>query len=420
MQLDLSPELSRFRDEVRAFLHENLTTELRRGQRLTTAMYPEPEISAPWQALLWKKGWLVPLWPREWGGTGWTAIERFLFETECALAGAPLVHPMGTRLVGPVILRYGTEDQKREHLPRILSGADYWCQGFSEPGAGSDLASLRTRAEADGDDYVVNGAKLWTTHAHHANRMFALVRTSTEGRRQAGISFLLINLAAPGISVRPIPTIGGDHDVNAVFFDNVRVHRVNRIGAENEGWACAKYLLEFERGAGIFSPRLRSQLKRVGDVVNALRIRSASRGPGHAGRTEVASETSLRVLLDSRFGEVCADLDAFEMLELKTLSRLAPGEKPGSVSSILKLRASRLKQTIGELGVEMLGTDGLRWRAPGESSRMLLSSEEEEIALRDSLLPEFLNSRAFTIFGGASEVQLGLIAKDVLRLYFSC
>ncbi|HBD34590.1 MAG TPA: acyl-CoA dehydrogenase, partial [Cupriavidus sp.] len=221
MDLLLTPELVEFRDTVRAFLREHLPAELRRGQQLTTAMYPEPEISGPWQARLRERGWLVPLWPREWGGTGWSASERFIFETECALAGAPLVHPMGVRLVGPVILRYGTEAQKQTYLSRILSGQDYWCQGFSEPGAGSDLASLRTRAVRDGDHYVINGSKLWTTHAHHANRMFALVRTSTEGRRQEGISFILIDMETPGISVRPIPTIGGDHDVNEVFFDNV-------------------------------------------------------------------------------------------------------------------------------------------------------------------------------------------------------
>nr|WP_237717199.1 acyl-CoA dehydrogenase family protein [Cupriavidus basilensis] len=214
MNLQPTPELTAFQQEVRAFLHENLTPELQRGQRLTSAMYPEPEISGPWQRVLRQRGWLVPLWPEQWGGTGWSPVQRFIFETECALAGAPLVHPMGVRLVGPVILRFGTDAQKRLHLPRILTGEDYWCQGFSEPGAGSDLASLRMRAVADGDDYILNGTKLWTTHAHHANRMFALVRTSSEGKRQDGISFLLIDMTSPGITVRPIATIGGDHDDN--------------------------------------------------------------------------------------------------------------------------------------------------------------------------------------------------------------
>lgn len=403
MNLQLTPELLAFRDAVRDFLRAHLPDDLRRGQQLTTAMYPEPEISGPWQARLRERSWLVPLWPREWGGTGWSPIERFIYETESALAGAPLVHPMGVRLVGPVILKYGTEAQKREHLPRILSGDDYWCQGFSEAGAGSDLASLRTRATRDGDHYVVNGSKLWTTHAHHANRMFALVRTSNEGRRQDGISFLLIDMATPGITVRPIPTIGGDHDVNEVFFDNVRVPVENRVGAENQGWECARYLLEFERGAGIFSPRLRAQLKRVGDVLAAM-----------PPRDDDASAQALRAL---RFGEVSADLDAFEMLELKTMCAVAPGEQPGPVASILKLRASRMKQAISEMGLAVVGAQSLRWRGPEWGGAMddgAESIDSDADALRDCLLPDYLNARAYTIFGGAAEVQLGIIAKSWL------
>ncbi len=381
MNLDLSAADRAFRAEVRAFLAEHLTDALREGQRRTTAMYPEPEISGPWQRLLHARGWLVPLWPREWGGTGWTALQRFIFETECALAGAPLVHPMGVRLVGPVLLRFGTEAQRREHLPRILSGADYWCQGFSEPGAGSDLAALSLRARTDGDDYVLDGTKLWTTHAHHANRMFALVRTSDEGKRQQGISFLLIDMASRGIAVRPIRTIGGDHDVNEVHFDGVRVPRANRVGEENAGWECAKYLLEFERGAGIFSPRLRAQLKRV---AQALRM---------------PSDSLLR-----RFGEAAADLDTFEWLEMRTMASLAPGERPGPAASILKLRASRLKQAIGELGVAALGASALRWRSAAAEGGV-------DGGLARTLVPEYCNSRAFTIFGGAAEIQLGLIAR---------
>lgn len=399
MDLQLTAELAAFREEVRAFLRDRLTPELRRGQRLTTAMYPEPEISGPWQAMLRERGWLVPLWPREWGGTGWSPLQRFAFETECALAGAPLVHPMGVRLLGPVILRFGTDAQKRHYLPRILSGEDYWCQGFSEPGAGSDLAALRTRAVPDGGEYIVTGSKLWTTHAHHANRMFALVRTSNEGRRQDGISFLLIDMDSPGITVRPIATIGGDHDVNEVFFDEVRVPQANRIGEENAGWACARYLLEFERGAGIFSPRLRSQLMRVGDAMAVL----------HAGG--LRHDSAQRELLHARFGEVCADLDAFEMLELKTLGQLMPGQSPGPVSSILKLRASRLKQQIGELGVEMLGLEGQRWR---DDVAGLPEGGNPDDEIVGTVLPEYLNSRAFTIFGGAAEVQLGIIARSVV------
>lgn len=393
MNLELTPEEQAFREEVRAFLRENLTEELKRGQRLTSGVYPEPEISVAWQRKLNEKGWLVPLWPKEWGGTGWTAAQRFIFEVESALAGAPLVHPMGVRLVGPVILKFGTEEQKQRYLPRILTSEDYWCQGFSEPGAGSDLASLKMRAIPDGDDYILNGSKIWTTHAHHANMMFALVRTSTEGRRQEGISFLVIDMNTPGIEVRRIDTIGGDHDVNEVFFTDVRVPQANRIGPENAGWECAKYLLEFERGAGIFSGRLRSQLKRIGDAIETLKAQGI--------------DIRQNLHLVTRFGEVCADLDSFEMMELRLMGALQPGQNPGPVSSIMKLRASRMKQNIAELGMEVMGALGLRWHPMADENQYL-----DELA--SVLMPDYLNSRAFTIFGGAQEVQLTIIAKSVV------
>lgn len=388
MNLDLSRADQAFRDEVRAFVAEHLTEAMREGQRRTTAMYPEPEISGPWQKILQAKGWLVPLWPREWGGTGWTSLQRFIFETECGLAGAPLVHPMGVRLVGPVILRFGTKEQKEHYLPRILSGEDYWCQGFSEPGAGSDLASLSLRAVPDGNDYVLDGTKVWTTHAHHSNRMFALVRTSNAGKKQQGISFLLIDMKSPGITVRPIATIGGDHDLNEIHFQQVRVPQANRVGEENAGWECAKYLLEFERGAGIFSPRLRSQFKRAAEAM-----------------PETASAQPVREGLQRRFGELASDIDTFEWLEMRIMAALPPGTSPGPAASMLKLRASRLKQAIGEIAVDALGADALRWRSspPGGSP------------LPAILVPEYCNSRAFTIFGGAAEIQLGLISRTVLE-----
>ena len=393
MNLVLDTEQTQFRNSVRTFLRQQLTEGLRLGQYRTASVYPEPEISSSWQQILQRQGWLVPLWPAEWGGTGWTPVQRFIFETECALAGAPLVHPMGVRLVGPVIIKFGTEEQKRHYLPRILSSQDYWCQGFSEPGAGSDLASLKLRAQHDGDYYVLNGSKIWTTHAQHAHRMFALVRTSTEGRRQDGISFLLIDMQSPGITVRPIQTIGGDQELNEVFFDNVRVPHADLVGEENRGWDCAKYLLEFERGAGIFSPRLRSQFKRVG---NAL-------------REQINVGVPFAEELPARCGEVSADLDTFEMMELKVLGALSPGETPGPMSSVLKLRASRLKQIIAELGIDILGPESLRWQT--ETAR-----NADDSRASPALLQDFLNSRAFTIFGGASEVQLGILAKTLVGL----
>jgi acyl-CoA dehydrogenase len=387
--MNLQPDAhdAAFREEVRTFIAGHLTPQMRVGQAATSGSYPPPAAALPWQRALADRGWLAPLWPRAHGGTGWSGLQRFIFENECALAGAPLIHPMGVRFVGPVIIRFGTPQQQRQFLPRILSSEDYWCQGFSEPGAGSDLASLSLQARRDGDAYVLQGSKIWTTNAHCANWMFALVRTSRGARPQEGISFVLVDMRSPGITVRPIETIGGDHDLNQVFFDEVRVPLAQRVGEEGQGWECAKYLLEFERGAGIFAPRLRSQLKRVG---------AALRQAGDAGAH-----------WHERWGALCAALDAFEWLEVRTLAGLAPGTSPGPVSSVLKLRASRLRQDIAQLGVEVLGEDALRWRSDslfgGDASR-----------LAKVMVPDYFNSRAYTIFGGAAEIQLNLVARMLL------
>ena len=254
--------LAEFRAEVRDFLDANLTGELRDGAARATSVFVDPSVTLPWQAILHARGWAAPDWPAEHGGPGWDDMQRYIFAAECARAGAPSLAPMGLKMVAPVIMHYGTPEQKAHYLPRILSGEDYWCQGFSEPGAGSDLASLQLRAVPDGDDYVLNGSKIWTTHAHFANRMFCLVRTSSEGKPQAGISFLLLDMASPGITVKPIRTLGGDHEFNQVFFDDVRVPQANRLGAENEGWSVAKHLLTFERG-GKYAPGLIGRLERL-------------------------------------------------------------------------------------------------------------------------------------------------------------
>lgn len=379
MDLTLTQDQHRFRDEVRAFLAEALTNELRAGQARTIGVYPEPDVALAWQRKLHARGWAAPSWPAEFGGTGWTSLERFIFECECALAGAPIVYPIGIRLVAPVIMAFGSPEQQQSWLPRILSGEDYWCQGFSEPGAGSDLGSLSTRAVRDGDDYVINGSKIWTTHAHHANLMFALVRTADTERRQDGISFVAIELDRPGIDIRPIISIGGDHDVNQVFLSDVRIPLSNRIGEENRGWQYAKYLLEFERGNGLFSGRLRSSLKRI----------------------EASLPRPANTAQQRRIAELAIEVDIFEMLELVTIGTLPNDVAPGPVSSVLKLRASRLKQAIADLGVELLGAEALR---------------REDGARANIVVTDHLNSRAATIFGGAAEVQLGIIAKTLGRL----
>ena len=388
MNFLLTPELIEFRDEVLAFIRDELTESMKIGQAYAGGIWPEPLTSLAWQQALNRRGWLAPLWPREYGGTGWSGIQRFIFETESGLAGAPLVNPMGVRMLGPVLIKFGSAEQRTHYLPRILSSEDYWCQGFSEPGAGSDLASLSMRAILENDHYVVNGSKIWTTHAHHANRMFALVRTDTQVRKQDGIGFLLIDLDSPGIDIHPIISIGGDHDVNQVFFQDVRVPRENMVGDPRQGWAYAKYLLEFERGAGLNAGRLRSALKRVERAIEE--------------QHQLGGDRLDRGQVRRRIAELTVDIDVFEFLELKTLGPLQPGETPGPVSSILKLRNARLKQSISELGVGVLGERAALW------------SEAPATTISDVMVPDYLNSRALSIFGGAKEVQLGIIARNLV------
>ena len=399
MNLSFSPEDLVFQVEVRRFIAEKLSEELRREQDLTASVYAEPEVSQSWHKILYAKGWVAPHWPAEFGGTGWTPVQRYIFELEMSRAGAPALHPQGLRLVGPVIMRFGTDEQRGIHLPRILSGDDYWCQGYSEPEAGSDLASLKTTAVRDGDHYVVTGTKMWTTHAHHANRMFALVRTSKEERRQDGISFILIDMASPGISVRPIETIGGDHEVNQVFLENVRVPISNRVGAEGQGWNYGKFLLEFERGAAVVSGRLRRALRNVEQLA----------GDYHDDKRVVLEQSDIA----ARLSEIDIDIDALEMMELRVLAASGSGEKPGaSISSVLKLRVSQTHQAIAELALRVIGTDGLFW----ENKRPLYRLSNNPMLPENTLpvLARYLDTRAYTIFGGTAEIQHDIIAKVII------
>src|SRR2546421_495934 len=247
MDISFSAEERGFEKEVREFIDENLTPEMKRAQALTPSVFSDPDIGIAWQKSLHKKGWAAPGWPVEHGGPDWTAAQRWIFEAECARAGAPNVNVMGVKMVGPVIIGFGSSEQKNYYLPRILSGEDYWCQGYSEPGSGSDLASLKTRAVRDGDHYVVNGQKTWTTLAHFADWIFCLVRTDSAAKQQEGISFLLVDMKTPGITVRPLILMDGGHEVNEVFFDDVKVPAGNRVHDEGKGWTVAKYLLGHER-----------------------------------------------------------------------------------------------------------------------------------------------------------------------------
>lgn len=394
MNLDLTAEELAFRDEVRAFLEEALPPELREAGRRATSVFIDKRYSLPWQKILHAKGWAAPSWPNAYGGPGWNEMQRHIFAAECARAGAPSLAPMGLRMVGPVIMGYGTEAQKAHYLPRILSGEDYWCQGYSEPGAGSDLAALQLRAERDGDDYVLNGSKLWTTHAHWANRMFCLVRTTAGGKPQAGITFLLLDMQTPGIKVRPIITLAGEHEVNEVFFENVRVPVSGRLGEENQGWTVAKYLLEFERGGGS-SPGLKVMLER---------LRKAAREAG------LLDEASFR----RRLMEAEIAVQAIEVSEQRILAELSSGKNPGPASSMLKTQGGEAMQRIDELLLEVAGL----YAAPDQPAAREAGSNIPPIGPEAVLtaMPRYLNNRAASIYGGSNEIQRDIIARLVLGL----
>ena len=395
MDLAFSADDLQFQQEVRQFLAENLTADIVETTANNASVFVEKDLALQWQAILVEKGWAVPQWPTEHGGTGWTPTQKYIFSRECYLAGAPMLIPLGLLMLAPVIMAFGSEAQKQEYLPKILSGEHYWCQGYSEPGAGSDLAGLKLKAEADGDNYIVNGSKIWTTHAHLADHIFCLVRTSNEGRPQQGISFLLINMATPGVSVEPIITMAGDHEVNQVFFDNVRVPQSNRIGEENKGWTYAKYLLEFERGGGFSGPLVVHELERLWDLYEST-------------AAEVADFDSNEVT-KRRIGQIEIDLKALEITELRILSAVSAGGAPGPESSILKLNTTRLEQAINEVSVDILGYRGLVMDPMPGASPYRPDPES-------AVLPRYLNNRAASIFGGSQEVQRNIVSKLVLGL----
>ena len=310
MDIAYSAEDEAFRDEVRTFLDARLSDDMRRAAARTTTVFADKDLAMAWQAILVERGWAVPSWPVEHGGTGWTPTEKYIFGEELAKAGAPGLIPLGLRMLAPVLFKYGTPEQKAHYLPKMLSGEHYWCQGYSEPGSGSDLSSLKTAAVKDGDDYIVNGSKIWTTHAQFADHIFCLVRTDSTGRPQQGITFLLIPMATPGVSVEPIITLAADHEVNQVFFDDVRVPQANRVGPEHDGWNVAKYLLEFERGGGGAAVRLQVSLDHLKAIAATEREGGEAlwSSPGFRARTNA---------LDIR-------IMALQFSEHATLARLVP------------------------------------------------------------------------------------------------
>ncbi|TDI61021.1 MAG: acyl-CoA dehydrogenase [Alphaproteobacteria bacterium] len=388
MDMELAQEDLEFGQEVRTFFEENLTDELRDAGRFATSIWIDPTYSLKWQAILHKKGWVAPGWPVEYGGTGWTDMQRYIYTSECSRASTPLAAPMGVGMVAYCIMGYGTQEQKDHYLPRILSGEDYWCQGYSEPGAGSDLASLKLQAVSDGDDYVLNGTKIWTSQAHCANKIFILVRTRNEGKPQAGITFLLMDMDLPGIEVSPIINIAGEHELNQVFFTDVRVPKTNRLGDENDGWTVAKYLLEFERGGGSSAGIEMSLAKAKAILLDA----------------DPDNETQRL-----RHADLERRLEAIKMTEKLILSTLATGGSPGGKASMLKTIRSELGQDISQFASETAGIYAQVFQPEARQPNTNVAPIGPAEYL--TLTPGYLTGRASTIAGGSAEVQRNIIAK---------
>ena len=397
MDINYTPEESAFRDEVRAFLNDKLPADISRKVKEHKRLGKEDTVR--WQKILNEQGWLALHWPKEHGGTGWSPIQKHIFEEECAEAGAPTVLPFGVNMVAPVIIKFGTQEQKDYYLPRILRSDDWWCQGYSEPGAGSDLAGLSTRAMLDGDHYIVNGQKTWTTLGQHANMMFCLVRTDPHAKKQAGISFLLIDMQTPGITVRPIITLDGAHEVNEVFLDNVRVPVENRVGEEGQGWTCAKFLLTHER-TGIAG---------LGHAKQALRhLKSLASRMQHRGKP-LLSLPSFR----QRVVKAELELMALEVTNLRVIAAARDGGVPGAESSLLKVRGSELRQEISELTRRALGPAALPFFPEflhGDASL------DDEYAQGAAASAQYFNRRKLSIYGGANEIQKSIVAKTILGM----
>ena len=399
-----------FRDEVRAFLDAELTPEMRRDARRMTSVYAPHELSMTWQAILHARGWAAPAWPVEHGGCGWTAAQRYIFASELAANDAPPLSPMGIGMCGPVLIGHGTEAQKTHYLPKILTGEHFWCQGYSEPGSGSDLASLQMSARDDGDGLVCTGHKLWTTHADVANWIFCLVRTSHETIPQRGITFLLIDMTSPGIEVRPILMLSGEHIQNDVFFTDVRVPKANVVGKIGEGWTVAKYLMEFERGGGVSTPGLKARLARI-------RTMAAAEADGLGGR--LADTPGFM----SRLNAVAIEIEALEAVELQILANLSQGDSPGAKSSMIKTVGTELSQRLTELTLEATGSYGGAYQPHatcpgGPTPNFPPPTYQGHVGPDHSLTAaaKYLNDRAGSIYAGTNEIQRNIIAKAVLGL----
>ena len=398
MDLNFTPEEEAFRAEVQAFLKDKLpariANKVKAGQRLTKADQDE------WHAILNERGWLANHWPEEYGGPGWGAVEKFIFDTECALAGGPRIVPFGVNMLGPVLIKFGNEAQKKYWLPRILSGEDWWCQGYSEPGAGSDLASVKTTAVRQGDHYIVNGQKTWTTQGQHANMIFCLVRTDREAKAQSGISFLLVDMNSPGVELRPIRTLDGDMEVNEVFFTDVKVPVENLVGEENKGWTYAKYLLTYER-TGIAG---------VGFCIAAL----AKLKVIAAKVMKNGKPLDQDPLFAARMAQVEIDLENMKTTNLRVIAAVAGGGVPGAESSMLKIRGTEIRQEILSLMRRAVGPYAL----PFIEEAQYEGYADEPVGPKEAATAaaNYFNYRKLSIFGGSNEIQKNIISKMILGL----
>ena len=395
MKLDFTPEETAFRDEVRAFLKDALPDDLR--QKMINRDHLTKEDTVRWQRILNARGWAVTHWPVQYGGQDWTPAQRYIFQEEMALAHAPEGSPFNVNMIGPVLCKFGTPEQKEKFLAPTANIDIWWCQGFSEPGAGSDLASLKTTAVRDGDDYVLNGQKIWTTQAQHADWMFGLFRTDSTGKKQQGITFLLLDMKTPGITVRPIETIDGEHDANEVFFDDVRVPVANVIGEEGKGWDVAKHLLGSERSGiariGLSKERL-SQLR-------ALETRLAADGT-------LTEEEQRRLAF--KLAEVEVELRALELTQLRVVAADAHGGGANAAASILKVKGTEMQQRMTELVTELAGPAGLPMPAHDHAPN------DPDDGWVNAAAPFYFTMRKVSIFGGSNEVQKNIIAKTMLGL----
>ncbi|MCS6810940.1 MAG: acyl-CoA dehydrogenase family protein [Tepidimonas sp.] len=392
MDLAFSAEELAFRDEVRAWIAAHLdpavAAKVHAGLRLT-----KDDIQQ-WARTLGRQGWLAYRWPRAFGGPGWSVVQQHLFDEALAEAGAPPILPFGPVMVAPVIMAFGTPQQQQRFLPGIASGEVWWCQGYSEPGSGSDLASLRTRAVRDGDHYIVNGQKTWTTLAQHADWIFCLVRTSTEGKPQTGISFLLIDMKSPGITVRPIRLLDGEYEVNEVWFDDVRVPVDNLIGEENKGWTYAKYLLSHERANIADVNRAKRELKRLKRLAQAEEVWDDVRVRDQIALLEV-------------------DIVALEMLVLRVLAAEKGGKPALELAALLKIRGSEIQQRLTELMMLVAGPLALPYLEPALEGRWQGPYPGGDLALAP-LAPRYFNMRKTTIYGGSNEIQRNIVAQTLL------